>query len=520
MGERFVLSKQKEAKMKFNFNIRNKAKKVIIAEGQKSFALTPQLELYTAAVTAAFSDQFYEKSQEKLERLRALIAKNDAVFVAKLAVYIREKMYLRSVPMVLAVELAKKHSGDGLVRQLTNRVVQRADEIAELLAYYSLANERKGVKQLNRLSKQVQKGLADAFNKFDEYQFAKYNRDAKVKLKDALFLVHPKAKDEQQQLLFDKIAKDALQVPYTWEVEMSALGQQKYASAEIKKAAIRAKWEALIFSNKLGYMATLRNLRNILEAEVSADALKKVCDYLSDTKAVAGSKQLPFRYLAAYRELKQLNNGRVSKVLDTLETAVMQSAANIAGYDAATKVLIAADVSGSMQKAISAKSKVMNYDIGLMLAMLLQHRSENVITGMFGDTWKVINVPTKNVLSNVDEFYCREGEVGYSTNGYLVVKDLIQRKKVIDKLMFFTDCQLWNSNNSKENIAGLWKQYKMIAPEAKLYLFDLAGYGNTPLNLMRDDVFLIAGWSDKIFDVLQAIEKGRDAVQLINELQL
>ncbi len=506
--------------MKFNFNIRSKGKAVINAEGEKSFALTPQLELYAASVTAAFSDQFYEKGQEKLDRLRTLIAKNDAAFVAKLAVYIREKMYLRSIPMVLAVELAKKHSGDDLVRRLINRVVQRADEITELLAYYSLANDRKEIKQLNRLSKQVQKGLADAFNKFDEYQFAKYNRDAKVKLKDALFLVHPKAKDEQQQLLFDKIAKDALQVPFTWEVELSALGQQKYDSAEVKKAAIRAKWEELIFSNKLGYMATLRNLRNMLEAEVSADALKKTCEYLADAKAVAGSKQLPFRFLAAYRELKQLNNGRVSKVLDALETAVIKSAANIAGYDDGTKVLIAADVSGSMQKAVSAKSKIMNYDIGLMLAMLLQHRSENVITGMFGDTWKVINVPKKNILSNVDEFYRREGEVGYSTNGHLVVKDLIQRKKVIDKLMFFTDCQLWNSNTGSENIAALWKQYKLIAPAAKLYLFDLAGYGNTPLNMIRDDVFLIAGWSDKIFDVLQAIEKGNDAVQLINEQQL
>lgn len=506
--------------MKFNFRNVAAVTETVNYEGEKAFVLTPQMELYTAVATAALSDQFYEKASDKLERLRELIAGNDAAFVAKLAVYAREQMYLRSIPIVLAVELAKQQSGNGIVSKLTARVIQRADEITELLAYYTIANERSEVKKLNKLSKQLQKGLADAFNKFDEYQFAKYNRDAAVTLKDALFLVHPKAKDEAQQILFDKIAKDELETPYTWEVELSACGQQIFDSPELKQAATRATWEALINSNKMGYMATLRNLRNILEAGVSKEAMLKVCAYLSNAKAVANSKQLPFRFLSAYRELKPLKNGRVSMVLEALEAAVLQSAANIAGYDDNTKVVIAADVSGSMQKAISAKSKVQLFDIGLVLAMLLQSRCEDVITGMFGDKWKVINVPKKNILSNVDEFHRREGEVGYSTNGYLVIKDLLERKKAVDKVMIFTDCQLWNSENKTDNISTLWKRYKTMAPGAKLYLFDLSGYGSTPLKLEQHDVHLIAGWSDKIFDVLHALENGSDVIKQVNEIVL
>lgn len=515
-----IKQKQRRFNMKFNFKFGTRVKETVNYEKEKAFVLTPQLELYTAVATAGLSDQFYEKTADKMQRIRELIEKNDAAFVAKLAVYAREQMYLRSIPLVLAVELAKQQSGNDIVGKLTSRVVQRADEITEMLAYYALANERNDVKKLNKLSKQLQKGLAAAFNRFDEYQFAKYNRAAAVKLKDALFLVHPKAKDEAQQALFDKIVKDELQVPYTWEVELSAAGRQKYDSVELKQAAVKATWEALIMSNKMGYMATMRNLRNILEAGVSKEALNKVCEFIANEKAVTNSKQLPFRFLAAYRELKEVKSGRVSKVLDALEQAVLYSAANIAGYDEDTEVVIAADVSGSMQKPVSEKSKVLLYDIGLMLAMLLQNRCENAITGMFGDTWKVINVPKKNVLSNVQEFYRREGEVGYSTNGYLVVKDLLKRNKVVDKVMLFTDCQLWNSNNSAENIATLWKQYKKIAPAAKLYLFDLAGYGNTPLNVQRDDVYLIAGWSDKIFNVLKAIEDGSNAVKLIDAIAL
>lgn len=78
--------------------------------------------------------------------------------------------------------------------------------------------------------------------------------------------------------------------------------------------------------------------------------MKKMCDYLSNEKAVTNSKQLPFRFLIAYRELTQLKNGRVSKVLDALENTVVSSAVNTAGYRKETKVVIAADLSGSMQQ--------------------------------------------------------------------------------------------------------------------------------------------------------------------------
>lgn len=504
--------------MKFNFT--NKGKnKVVNYEGAQAYRLSPEWQLYTAAVTSVLSDKFYESAQTRVETMRDLIKRCDPVFVAQLAVYTRQKMNLRSIPLVLAVELAKVHRGDSTVSKMVSQVIQRADEITELLAYYQLANKRQDTKKLNRLSKQLQAGLQSAFNRFDEYQFAKYNRDAEVKLRDALFLVHPKAKDEDQQALFNKIVNDTLETPYTWETELSALGQMKFVSDAEKEAAFRIKWEELIDSNKVGYMALMRNLRNILESNVSKGHVIKVCDTLASPEAVRRSKQLPFRFLAAYREISKVKSVYASRVLDALEKAVAVSAENIKGFDAETSVLIACDVSGSMQRPVSPKSKILSYDIGLMLAMLLKSRCENAITGMFGDKWKVINVPTKGILSNVDAFYRREGEVGYATNGYLVIEDLIKGKQQMDKVMMFTDLQLWNNRNDKK-IADLWNDYKKIAPNSKLYLFDLSGYGNTPLDITRNDVYLIAGWSDKIFDIISAIDNGGNALEEIREIEL
>jgi len=505
--------------MKFNFL--NKEKNTVMNyEGAKAFTMTPAEELYSAVVTTGLSRTSYEKGSDRLVRIQSLIKKNDPEFVAKLAVYARKDMYLRSIPLVLTAELAKQTSGTDLISRTIDGVIQRADEITELLAYYQTTNERTEMKKLNRLSKQIQKGLAKSFNKFDEYQFAKYNRKAEVTLRDALFLVHPKAKDGNQQAVFNKIVGDTLETPYTWEVELSVLGQTKFADEAKKKLAFKNKWEELILSNKLGYMATLRNLRNILDSEVSSDVMAKICSYLSNEKAVINSKQLPFRFLAAYRELKAMKSPYLSSVLEALENAVMVSAKNIKGFGFDTSVVIAADVSGSMQQPVSPKSKVLRYDIGLLMSMILQSQCKNVITGIFGDHWLRISMPKSGILRNVNAFYKREGEVGYSTNGYLVIQDLIGKREKIDKIMLFTDTQLWNSKNAKYSYEDSWNRYKKIAPEAKLYIFDLAGYGNQPLDVRKNDVYLIAGWSDKVFDVLNAVEDRKSAVQLIKKVVL
>lgn len=528
-------------RFKMKFNLLTKGTKTVINhESAKAYVLSPEMELYTAVVTWLLNDSFYEKDEARLIRLRELMYRCKPEFVGKLAVYARTKMYMRSVPLVLVTELAKLHSGDDLVARVTAGVVNRADEITELLACYELLNKRNGPKKLNRLSKQLQKGLSEAFNRFDEYQFAKYNRDAAVKMCDALFLVHPKAKDDAQQALFNKIAKNELETPYTWETELSALGQLNFDSEETKATAFKAKWEELIDSGKLGYMAMLRNLRNIQQAGVSYAHFKKVCATLADAAQVARAKQFPFRYLAAYRELmsadgqqmtvsngkrmpavSSANRGYTGELLDALEKAAQASVANIGGFDENTRVLVACDVSGSMQTPVSAKSKILLYDVGLMLGMLLQSRCRNVEVGMFGDTWKTIPMPRGNVLANVQEFYRREGEVGYSTNGYLVIKDLLLRRTKMDKVFIFTDCQLWNSNNTPDHIQALWVQYKTkVSPNAKLYLFDLKGYGTAPLQIMQNDVYLVAGWSDKVFDVLAALEKGGSALDAINSIAL
>ena len=507
--------------MNYNSMLKDK-KSELNYEGAKAYAMDPELELYSAVVTASLSDSFYEKQDERVDRIAKLIGKVSPEFVARLAVYARTEMHLRSIPLLLLVELAKIHNGDDLVARAVEKTVLRADEIMELLMCYQWRNPSTDArKKLAKLSRQLQNGLQRAFNRFDEYQFAKYDRDnLEVKLRDALFLVHPKAKDEQQQVIFDKIVNRQLEIPYTWETELSALGQQKFESDEARAMAFAMKWQELIESGKLGYMALMRNLRNILQSDVPINAVQRVCNRLSDAGQVAKSKQLPFRYLSAYREIEKVNSTNTAMMMNALEAAVKCSASNIEGFDDNTRVLLASDVSGSMWSPISQRSTVRNFDIGLLLSMLLRNRCKQVVSGIFGDDWKVVNMPTDNILMATRQLEKLGNTVGFSTNGYKVIDWLIEQKMVMDKVMMFTDMQMWDSTGRFKTFEDSWKKYKKMAPEAKLYLFDLAGYGQLPLRLAEPDVYLIAGWSDRVFDVLSAIDKGEDALSVIKKIDV
>jgi len=568
----------------FNARINNPC---VNYEGETVWDMSLEMKLYSAVVTTLLTDKFYESGTECANKISALIPKVDPVFVAKLAIYARTTMNLRIVPLFLLVELSMVHSGDSLVSQALEKCILRADEIAETLACWQWRNLRRGTKKLKRVPNQIMSALRCAFNKFDEYQFAKYYRAGNtVTLRDALFLAHPKAKDKVQQRLFDSIANDSLAKPYTWETLLSELGRQKFRSEKERQASVKALWEELIDSGKVGYMALLRNLRNILSSGVDNNHIKKVCSRICNPQEVQKSRQLPFRFLSAYYEVEQyftplilklnfipeprlplrprlqfgiwdkpmeeyercreefgkaarsfnsvmsqyqIRRGNAAKefslllekrtvVLNALEKASEIASSNIRNFCGRT--LLACDTSGSMDHKLSNSSKLSLYDVGFVLASMLMNVSSEITTGMFGDVWKIIEFPGSNILANVEAMRRREGEVGYSTNGYKVIEWANKEEQEFNTIIFFTDCQLWNSGSRNNSLPKEWHMYKDRYPEAKLFICDLAGYGNTPIRIEEEDVFYISGWSEKIFDLVGAYSNDEGILSAIHNIEL
>jgi archaellum biogenesis ATPase FlaH len=510
--------------------------------GATAYRLTPEMELYTAVATCMVNDSYYEKQEERLNRIRQLIAQCAPGFVAKLAIYARREMNLRSIPVVLAVVLAKTVSGNDLVSKTINGIAQRADEIKEILAYYQVANKREGAKKLNKLSKQVQKGLAAAFNKFDEYQFAKYNTAAEVKMRDALFLVHPKAKDEAQQVLFNKIAKGELETAYTWETVLSELGKKTFVTEAEKQQAIAIQWEELVMSGKLGYMAVLRNLRTIL-IKGSAKAFTEALTILTDANKVKRAKQLPFRYLSAFIEIEKLSTAeivfedqaeRITQATTALEKALLIACDNIIVNKGKTVIL--SDNSGSMygdaagKSLVSAMSSRKTSDIANLFAVLYWNKSDNTSIGLFGDNLiQPVLSRKSNLFENFKLINSEAKKCGPSTErGIFEYMDkLVSTKTIVDRIIIFSDCQIgkgcnWydSKGNKGDNFNKLLTQYLTISPTVKVYSVDLKGYGNSLTRAENKNIVLVSGWSEKIFDMMYYIENGSTVVNQINHIEL
>jgi len=487
-------------------------------EDALAFKLDPLTDLYIrAASTLVGEPKYYESAKDADSELLKSIQKAievDPEFVLQLAVYCREKLYLRSVPLMLLAEFANSKAVGKVPnsRKYVSHTIQRADELTELVSY-QFARNKVVPRAKAKLPMMLKHGIADAFNKFSEYNFAKYNPGGAVKLRDVLFLTHPKPANPERQALYDKIVQDTLAIPETWEV-MRSTGKMT--------------WHDVInqIFNKDGkvfnYMAQLRNLRNCLQDSTVTHAdILILCKMLSDKNAVLHSKQFPFRFLSAYREAEKIAHPLTPQVLDALETAVSYSLDNIPKLEGTT--LIASDVSGSMESPISKNSTVQRWDIGIVLGMIAHKFCQASITGIFGTEWKAVPLAkySTGLLANSMKLRSISNEVGWSTNGYKIIEYLLATNTSVDRIMIFTDCQMWDSSGYDKTFSELFTKYQRKFPQVKLYAFDLAGYGNIMIPQNTKGVCLIGGWSDKIFDFVKAFEERQNtAIQTIKAIKL
>lgn len=326
--------------------------------GSPAYAHLTPLQTLRRSVLACmlWEDQFYEDGQSIADRITALAAQVDPNDLAALADEARNAMHLRHAPLMLVTALAKTGRGrPKLVSDTLFKVIQRADELSEFMALYW----RNGK---TPIAKQVKKGLARAFQRFDAYQLAKYDRERVVRLRDVLFLIHAKPKDEAQAALWKRLVDGTLPAPDTWEVALSTGGDK------------REEFERLLREGKLGYLALLRNLRNMEQAGVSRKLV------IEAIRARKGARHvLPFRYVAAARAAPAF--------APALDEAMQASVAELPMLPGTTLVLV--DVSASMKATLSGKSDLSRMDAAAALAAIV--RGEDVRVFTFAD--RIVEVP-------------------------------------------------------------------------------------------------------------------------------
>jgi len=367
-------------------------------EGAPAKFISPEMQLRRSVLSCLlWEKEFYEDGKDIASRILEAAVTVDAATVSALAVEARNIHGLRHVPLLLLTDLIRR-GGAGVADTIAD-TIRRADEMAELVSIYWRGGKKP-------LSKQMKLGLAKAFGKFSEYQLAKYDREGPVRLRDVLFLAHPKPADEEQAALFKRVAERRLVAPDTWEVSLSGGSDKKET------------FERLIREGKLGYLALLRNLRNMMDAG---------CDRQLVSDAIVARKGaelvFPFRYVAAARACPQLE-----PVIDQALCEAVASGPRLSGV---TAVLV--DVSGSMDTKLSGKSDLTRLDAAAALGSVV-----NGDIRVFTFSERVVEVPPRRGMAGVDAVIRSQPHSGTYLGAAI---DLINRQVPHDRLIVITDEQ-------------------------------------------------------------------------------
>ena len=386
----------------------NKLIRAFTHEGARAKRFTPEMELKRTLMNCLlWKNQFYEDGVSIADRIKTLVPQVEPGRVAALAIKAREQMKLRHAPLLVVREMARHEKHRVQVADTLARVIQRPDEMTELLAIY-WADALGPMQQRKRqpVSAQIKKGLARALTKFDAYQLAKYDRDGAVRIRDVLFLVHAKPRDVAQEEVWKQLIDGTLVSPDTWEVSLSSCKDKAESFAR------------LIAENKLGGLALLRNLRLMQKAGV---AKKTIADAID---AMRTDRILPYRFITAARYAPDFE--------PELEAAMLKSIKGYARLPGRTRLLI--DVSGSMFHPLSAQSEMTRAEAACGLAILAREVCDEVEIYTFSQ--EVVKVPPRR------GFALRDAIINSQPHGSTYLgKAVTEIDRKGDRLIVFTDEQ-------------------------------------------------------------------------------
>lgn len=440
-------------------------------EGAPAKRINPEQELRrTLMACMLWEKNFYEDGVSVADRLATLVPKVSGEKVAEMAVEARHKMKLRHAPLWIARHMATYHKA--YVADTLEQVIARADELAEFVSLYWLEGKQP-------LSKQVKLGLARAFRKVDAYQLAKYNRDGKVKLRDVMFLCHPKPKDKEQAKTWNDLANGKLSPPDTWEVSLSG-GKDK-----------KETWERLMSEKKLGGMALLRNLRNMSAAKVDKKLIQ------NSLATVNMGWVLPFRFISAAKAAPEYE-----EFIDAAMLKNLDQQPKISG-----RTIIVIDVSGSMYgQTVSKRSDMDRALAASALGAIGREMFEDVaVYATAGSDHTRIHqtqlVPSRRGMALVDAIFglCRPlGGGGIFLTP--VCNWLREREENVERMIVITDeqdCAI-DPKDSPNHAIPLGKHNYML--NVNTYKNGI-GYGGKWTH--------IDGWSEAVLNYIREYEKAR-----------
>jgi 60 kDa SS-A/Ro ribonucleoprotein len=445
-----------------------------------------------------------------------------------IAAWLRKEGHCRQTPLVLLAVAASEIKTRPFVRQYAPKVIQRADELAGAYAAYRYLFGKP-------IPAALLKGIKDAFGNFKEYHLLKYMNESKSpSMKDVLLQMpdrkpgKPVSRGVAEYLLngtlVDRNGKDhsdSAPLFAAYVGFLKAAGDSKEFTPEIAAAADKAKvdWEVLVsmFGNnkatwsnvlpRMGYMAALRNIRNMLQAGIAPEDLAPV---ISDRKGVLYSKQFPFRFIAAYREVQQapgISEAGRRKLLDAIAIALDISVENVGKVPGTTLTIV--DCSGSMGHPLSDKSTMSIKDAASALAGIFHKACETSYVIAFGTTAQVLEARSNDsAYTIIDKLSV--ANVGGSTIAHRALDLAIEKGLKADRIVLLSDMQCYSDHRAGGNLEASLEKYRVrLNRSVWFHSVNLNSPDSSAQVAPGPRVNLVSGFSDKIMGRLMDAEGAK-----------
>lgn len=513
-------------------------------QGRPAYSLSDEFRLLTMLNTLKIKDQFYRSEDEQMRELRDLIERigaKDPYFVCQAIIYSRcmgEGM--RSInhlaatlvaPLIKGEEWAKRFYYSFDKKTQTGGCIFRPDDMSEIKdAWFAL----KGGKFMRPgLPSAMRKGFAHNLENYDTYGLAKYKKTTI----DIANLCRPNSRHAKAEMVddsgkvrkvLDLIMKGYPVVADTWESAQSEAGQEvakavregKLTKSEADKVLAEAKadnWESLLKDGRLGILAALRNIRNMMK-NPREEMIDMWCKLISNQNLIRKGLILPIHFDLAYDVVKRefLDFDYAHKIMDALQDAYIKSIPNLANVFTG-KTCIMIDCSGSMGCAISDGKTIIGtgegwrsstkstdccrYKAGLIAATIAKACDADVVK--FGTSAYFYSFDkNKNVFALADELgTANDG----ATHPYTAWDLIASKQKKYDRVIFISDYEV----NSVNLTSDSYRNYLRIC-SPYVYAIDLASYGTVPL--AGNKVYYFYGYGSSLYEDMTKNEFNPSAI--------
>jgi 60 kDa SS-A/Ro ribonucleoprotein len=472
--------------------------------GAPAYALTPKQALAQYAATGCLGATFYAGAEEQLAKVLELCASVEPEFVAKTAVYARQRGFMKDTPALLLAFLAANDVR--LLAQAFPRVVDNGKMLRNFVQI--VRSGVAGRKSLGTAPKRLVREWLDAR---DPSVVFRASVGQSPSFADLLKMVHPKPRDPEREALYGYLvgrrvdaaalpalvrefeafkAGDRASVP---DVPFQMLTALELGAAEWTAIARRAPWQM-----------TRMNLNTFARHGVfdQPGLTELVAHRLADPEQVKKARVFPYQLMVAYASA----DARVpAAVRDALQDAMEVAISNVPGVRG--KVYVFPDVSGSMQSPVTGYRKgsttaVRCVDVAaLVAAAVLRRNPRTEVLPFEQDVVQRLGLnPRDSVMTNAQKLAAVGGG---GTNCSAPLRLLNQRKAEGDLVVYVSDNESWVDARGGRGTETMreWAAFKQRNPRARMVCIDVQPYG-TVQAAESADVLNVGGFSDQVFELL------------------